>query len=254
MRFAVALLAAALATQAEAKYAVISQIKNAVETFDEYNVGDVINLPDFVGAPTPFMSFHGVIEEENGNKYVELFNSDPGNRHVGYASFWTLGWHGGAGNDPNPKAGLETRSTIYSMDIKAENGGGIFASGQNYLTGTPFANIPAGGWHTVAFNQSLGDAAYRFNGPGIAPFKIDNIRYSATTIKLPEPASWMMMIAGFGLVGAAMRKRRPIQPVTEKALSRRVKPLEACWLGRERSQAPCPRPQRYWRPNWPRSS
>jgi len=30
---------------------------------------------------------------------------------------------------------------------------------------------------------------------------------------VPEPASWAMMIAGFGLVGAAMRRRHPMQPV-----------------------------------------
>ena len=205
MRFVVALLAAALATSANAKYAVISQIKNAVETFDEYKVGDVVSL---VGAPTPFMRFRGIVEEENGNKYVELFNSNPNDHHIGYAPFWTLGWHGGAGNDPNPKAGLETKSTIYSLDVLSQNGGGIYTSGQDYMTGTPFAIIPAGGWHTVTFNQTNGDAAYRFNGPGVAPFKIDNIRYSAITSKNPEPASWMMMIAGFGAVGASMRRRR----------------------------------------------
>ena len=205
MRFVVALLAAALATSANAKYAVISQIKNAVETFDEYNVGDVVSL---VGAPTPFMSFRGIVEEENGNKYVELFNSNPNDHHIGYASFVTLGWHGGAGNDPNPKAGLDTKSTIFSIDVLSQNGGGIYNSGQDYLKGTPFAIIPAGGWHTVAFNQTDDDAAYRFNGPGVAPFKIDNIRYSAITSKIPEPASWAMMIAGFGAVGASMRRRR----------------------------------------------
>jgi len=30
---------------------------------------------------------------------------------------------------------------------------------------------------------------------------------------VPEPASWAMMIAGFGAVGATMRRRRPMQPV-----------------------------------------
>lgn len=34
---------------------------------------------------------------------------------------------------------------------------------------------------------------------------IDNISFGGGTV--PEPASWAMMIAGFGLVGAAMRRR-----------------------------------------------
>lgn len=36
---------------------------------------------------------------------------------------------------------------------------------------------------------------------------MDNLTYSATAPGVPEPASWAMMIAGFGLAGAAMRAR-----------------------------------------------
>ena len=35
---------------------------------------------------------------------------------------------------------------------------------------------------------------------------LDNVRMSAVTSAVPEPASWMMMIAGFGLIGFAMRR------------------------------------------------
>lgn len=37
-------------------------------------------------------------------------------------------------------------------------------------------------------------------------FAVDNIRFDAGGA-VPEPASWALMIAGFGLVGAAMRRR-----------------------------------------------
>jgi hypothetical protein len=36
-------------------------------------------------------------------------------------------------------------------------------------------------------------------------FAVDNIQFNGGAV--PEPASWAMMIAGFGLVGAAMRRR-----------------------------------------------
>ncbi len=36
-------------------------------------------------------------------------------------------------------------------------------------------------------------------------FAIDNLNFTAT---VPEPGSWVMLIAGFGLVGAALRRRR----------------------------------------------
>jgi hypothetical protein len=38
-------------------------------------------------------------------------------------------------------------------------------------------------------------------------FEIDNLAVRKDVI--PEPATWAMLIAGFGLVGAAMRRQRP---------------------------------------------
>lgn len=39
-------------------------------------------------------------------------------------------------------------------------------------------------------------------------FQIDNIVYDATVV--PEPASWALMIAGFGMIGAAIRRRATV--------------------------------------------
>jgi hypothetical protein len=36
-------------------------------------------------------------------------------------------------------------------------------------------------------------------------FEFDNVKLGA----VPEPAAWMTMLAGFGIIGAAMRRRRP---------------------------------------------
>lgn len=55
--------------------------------------------------------------------------------------------------------------------------------------------------HIYPFRLSLG-----FNGPAPA-----NLTYTIETIKMasvPEPASWAMMILGFGFIGAAMRRAR----------------------------------------------
>jgi PEP-CTERM motif len=38
----------------------------------------------------------------------------------------------------------------------------------------------------------------------------DRISVSMTVAQVPEPASWAMLIAGFGLIGAAMRRRRMV--------------------------------------------
>lgn len=39
-------------------------------------------------------------------------------------------------------------------------------------------------------------------------FQIDNIRFDNAAGTVPEPANWAMLIAGFGLTGAVMRRRR----------------------------------------------
>ena len=44
------------------------------------------------------------------------------------------------------------------------------------------------------------------NPPGI---EIDHIQYGFANA-VPEPASWALMIAGFGLAGAATRRRRAV--------------------------------------------
>jgi hypothetical protein len=49
-------------------------------------------------------------------------------------------------------------------------------------------------------------------GPDSYNVGIDNIDFTVTpgTGPIPEPASWAMMIAGFGLAGAAMRRRAKV--------------------------------------------
>lgn len=51
---------------------------------------------------------------------------------------------------------------------------------------------------------------FAFGGPGgLPPFALlDNV--SVVDSAVPEPASWAMLIAGFGLVGAAARRRRQV--------------------------------------------
>ncbi len=63
----------------------------------------------------------------------------------------------------------------------------------------------------TAFNLYTGPAL--FDGSTDAPtFKTGTFAFdddvSVTVTAVPEPASWAMMIAGFGLVGAGLRSRR----------------------------------------------
>jgi hypothetical protein len=71
---------------------------------------------------------------------------------------------------------------------------------------------PLSGWQTIA-GGSLGTIDYLvFDGEGGGGgFVLDNAVFNEGGVGgIPEPATWAMMIAGFGLVGATMRRRRSV--------------------------------------------
>ena len=48
----------------------------------------------------------------------------------------------------------------------------------------------------------------------IDSFKFNYLNYT-TKMPVPEPATWMMMISGFGMIGSTMRRRKPFKTVAE---------------------------------------
>jgi hypothetical protein len=66
---------------------------------------------------------------------------------------------------------------------------------------------------TVNFNLTSTDALRFQFGPDGFNGGIQNVVYEFTpdgNVAVPEPASWAMLIAGFGLVGASARRRRAL--------------------------------------------
>lgn len=85
------------------------------------------------------------------------------------------------------------------------------ADGVNHVWSTDYEGgdfgIPAGTYMNFEDLPDGGDFNYQDLG-----FVFTNVSVIGTAV--PEPASWAMMIAGFGLVGAAMRRRRVFTPAT----------------------------------------
>ena len=124
-----------------------------------------------------------------------------------------------------PNAGFEVRLLDFAMgcfgnrascatfDYLVSAGGSTLASAAGVST-----NFPAGA--AVSLNTAwVTDPLTLQWGSDLFNLGIDNIRFEWRAIDsgggggggvpgVPEPASWAMLIAGFGLVGAASRRRR----------------------------------------------
>lgn len=59
----------------------------------------------------------------------------------------------------------------------------------------------------ISFQREADVAAVRMRSKGSA-FEFDSLAGAAGTGAVPEPASWLMMIVGFGFVGHSLRRRR----------------------------------------------
>lgn len=103
--------------------------------------------------------------------------------------------------------------TYNSVDILGADGVILRTIGGAML---PPANGDQGAGITnrrVTFTADAGEAitGLRFTSTGVA-FEIDDIAGTALTAgtpgSVPEPASWALMLAGFGMVGATVRRRR----------------------------------------------
>ena len=82
----------------------------------------------------------------------------------------------------------------------------LSSTGEVFYTfrGLDYQNIFGRDSQVVAFDSTDPFYGVRFNAD-LPAFEVDNVSFSNA---VPEPASWAMMIAGFGLIGAAARSRR----------------------------------------------
>ena len=118
-------------------------------------------------------------------------------------------------------ASAATFTGNWSLSVAGDNRFGIFGiysfDGQSPSNITPFAFIPTSGSGsfavvlapntTYAFSFTNFGNLGGYNGDASASFAFD-WAIDGGTGGVPEPASWAMLITGFGLVGAGMRQRR----------------------------------------------
>lgn len=87
---------------------------------------------------------------------------------------------------------------------------GITLSTGETFFNPPFATLTGSGFFGLRSDTAFTSVTFALVGtPGgiLEPFGIDNVRSNAGVAAVPEPASWAMMIAGFGMAGGALRRR-----------------------------------------------
>jgi hypothetical protein len=88
----------------------------------------------------------------------------------------------------------------------------LLVNGAALFTGPAcsFCVATGGGSKFTISGQGINSLAFTFN-PGIDTAK--QFRVEGLSSAVPEPATWAMMIGGFGLAGVALRRRRMIAAV-----------------------------------------
>jgi hypothetical protein len=94
--------------------------------------------------------------------------------------------------------------------------GAITINGNKFTAVVPLSLLPSTGFDPLHYGFNL----WPRNGLGtndqIADFAPNNATLTATAV--PEPASWGMLIAGFGVIGAALRRRKTVSRLDQLAV------------------------------------
>jgi len=127
------------------------------------------------------------------------------------------------GNGYGPSGGSHDGDDIYWHQVVGGSVGGaqnqassVFTPGRNYhltvtvLNGVYSAYID----NSAVAATSLNSNQFSHGRVGLydewAATSFDNVHVTGEVAGVPEPANWALMIAGFGLAGATLRRRRAI--------------------------------------------
>lgn len=106
---------------------------------------------------------------------------------------------------------------VFGLNFDLINGTGAF----DFVVSIFDANDSLLGSQTISLNSfatqgSVQNVAFGQTGirtvhiAGSDDFAVDTINFSTSGGAVPEPASWALMIGGFGLAGGALRRRRAL--------------------------------------------
>jgi hypothetical protein len=156
-------------------------------------IGDSIA---WIGTPNPFG-----LGPSNGDFFLDLTGYPVGAPFGGVQQ--TLATVAGRQYEVTFDLGSHLGSGIASVDVSAAG------ASQTFSSSNPNAPVV---WEsqTFRFTASAGATVLSLLGSGGTDYiGLDNVAVADLGAGVPEPATWAMLIAGFGLVGAATRRRSP---------------------------------------------
>jgi len=193
----------ALSIHAEANATIVSI------SFDEKPARDFIPLTDAYAAQG--VTFLGT----NAGLWTGLAGGDPGSWGLtGTDGDQFLGFNGPYGETMTfatavTMVGLDfaraSGSTNNSIDMRAFDGASLVAKVSVDL-GSP--NI----WeHLSVSGAHITSVTFAANGSRFHPFGADGLVFrTAAVAAVPEPATWALLVLGFGSLGATLRRRRSL--------------------------------------------
>lgn len=169
----------------------------------------------FFTAPTNFNLTSLFVEGavSNGNQWAQVvrLNSAPTQFPTTTTDFTTLGYF----TNQAASTSITTSIQIAAGDIVGILGTRGESSINSYGRG-PYTSAIAGIPVTIqrlGYQGSLnnGTATELFTESGNASYSRISFTYDLGVAAVPEPATWAMMISGFGMVGGSLRRRRQVR-------------------------------------------
>ena len=211
-------LAAAGAVAIMATLAVAQAANATVITFDDLTIPGPLNrmkVPDGYGGLDWSANFFTL----NGIDYGTNFGNFPSGYLNGAVSPDNVAYNSFEGPVSFSAASSFTLDSFYltaawfdNLNVTVTGKLGGVVQDSQVLTVSPTAptleTLDWSGIDEVDFSTSGGSADPGFHGSG-RQFVIDNISIDGLAAPgVPEPATWALMITGFGMMGAAVRRRR----------------------------------------------
>ena len=202
---------------------VISTPAMAASVVDATN--DII--PSFVGTATPDLDVTNFAVSLNpANTVFTIGATLAGDINPADAGFYVIGVDTGRGQNA-PFTGIGEPNVIFDQVIVVQKNGTatvggnsltVAIAGNEFIVTVPVALLPSTGAtpQNYGFNLWPRAGSTVTGNSQITDFAPDNalLAVSGVVTAVPEPATWAMMLLGFGAIGAAMRFRRDRRPQT----------------------------------------